>query len=317
MKTASPASWINRGFTAAEMLVATMLSAVAIGMGALTIYAVSNAQRQYDNIATVTVPTGALTNFYNSSGTSVSTFITPNFSAVAQAENMRQRFLEDVAQAVAVFPLSRASGTWNTLRPFDITSPAAGVVLDTPDAFRSYLLTLYTAASIYTSYRNFPSTQNSLTVYILGYSANASTIPILATYDLDVVPAQTSGVNMGYYVSVRRYVGNNLTNYYDCVFKLSGDGTDSWYPPVVAFERQSRKGVVEGSTTIDRFKIAEEKPFFLMWWPDPSRDTLRLPSGNTTSNFNPSFATTDPRKAYNHMAGRTAYMFAVPMFPSS
>jgi hypothetical protein len=315
MRTAPPSPSSNRGFTAAEMLVATMLSAVAIGIGATVIYAVSNAQRQYDNIATVTVPTGALPNFYNSSGTSVSTFITPNFSCVAQAENMRQRFMEDVSQAVAVFPLSRASGTWNTVRPYDMTSPAAGVVIDTPEAFRSYLLTLYTAASIFTSYRNYPSGQNSLSVYMLGYSANSATIPILAIYDLDVVTAQTSGVNMGYYVSVRRYVGNNMTNYYDCVFR-TGDATDSWYPPVVAFERQSRKGIVEGSP-IDIYKVAEEKPFFLMFWPDPSRDSLRLPTGNTTSSLNPSFAATDPRKAYNHMAGRTSFMFAVPMFPSS
>ncbi|MCE9520139.1 MAG: hypothetical protein K8R87_11385, partial [Verrucomicrobia bacterium] len=107
-----------------------------------------------------------------------------------------------------------------------------------------------------------------------------------------------------------------LTSYYDICFKLSGTGTDSWYPAVISFERQARKAVVEGSTSIDRFKIAREKPFSLIFWPDPSRSSLQLPNGNTTSSYNASFATTDPRKAYNHMAGRTAFMFAVPLFPA-
>jgi hypothetical protein len=122
---------------------------------------------------------------------------------------------------------------------------------------------------------------------------------------------------MGYYVSLKRFVGDTLTNYYDCIYQLAGDGTDSWYPPMVSFERQSRKAIVEGSTTIDRFKIAERKPFYLIFWPDPSQGTLALPTGNTLSSLNPGLSTTDPRAAYNHMAGRTAYMFAIPAFPSS
>lgn len=316
MKPRRIVSRFNRGFTAAEMLVATMVAAVVTGMAALVIYAVSNAQHQYDSIATVTLPSGALNNFYVTSGNDVTTFVAPNFSAVAQAENMRARFLADVAQAVAVFPLSRASGSWNTVRPYDLTAPAAGVVLDTPDAFRSYLLSLYAEASLFTSYRNVPTTQNSFSVYILGYSADSLTIPVTAIYDLDVVTASTGGTTFGYYVSLRRYVGATLTNYYDCVYPLSGDGTDSWYPPIVSFERQSRKGIVEGST-IDQYKVAEEKPFFLMFWPDPARNNLRLPSGNTTASLNPGLSSTDPRKTYNHMGGRTSFMFAVPMFPSS
>jgi hypothetical protein len=116
---------------------------------------------------------------------------------------------------------------------------------------------------------------------------------------------------------VRRYVNGALTAYYDCIFRLSGDGTDSWSPPVVSFERQVRKALTEGATTTDRFKVAEEKPFYFVFWPDPAADSLRLPAGNTLGSVNPTFATTDPRKAYNHMAGRTSFMFVVPLFPSS
>ena len=299
------------------MLVATMVAALVTGMAAVVCYAVTSAQHQYEQVATVTLPTGALSNFYVTSGTTVSTYMAPNFSCVAQAENMRARFNADVAQAIAVFPLARASGSYNTVRPFDLTAPAAGTLLDTPDAFRLYLLSHYTEASLFTSYRNYPSTQNSFTIYILGYSADQYTIPVTAIYDLDIVTASTNGVAMGNYVSMRRYVGATMTNYYDCVFPYSGDGTDSWYPPIVSFERQSRKAIAEGANTIDKYKVAEEKPFFLMFWPDPARNSLRLPTGNTTSSLNPGFAASDPRQAYNHMAGRTAFMFAVPMFPSS
>jgi hypothetical protein len=277
---------------------------------------VTSAQHQYDSVATVTLPSGALNNFYNTSGTSVSTFIAPNFSAVAQAENMRERFNADVAQAIAVFPLSRASGSYNTVRPFDITAPPSGTLLDTPEAFRLYLLSHYTEASVFSNYRNYPSTQNSFSIYILGYSADQYTIPITAIYDLDIVTASTNNTAMGNYVSMRRYVGSTMTNYYDCIFPYSGDGTDSWCPPIVSFERQCRKAVIEGANTIDKFKLGEEKAFFLMFWPDPARSNLRLPSGNTPT-VNPTFAAGDPRQAYNHMGGRTAFMFAVPMFPSS
>ena len=96
-----------------------------------------------------------------------------------------------------------------------------------------------------------------------------------------------------------------------------GSVFDIW----TSFESQSvrtgRKKVPEPIYSIDRFKIAEEKPFCLVFWPDPSRSSLKLPNGNTTGSYNASFASTDPRKAYNHMAGRTAFMFVVPLFPSS
>ncbi len=309
------------GFTAAEMLVASAIAGIVAGTAALTIYTVTLAQRQYSQIASFTLPNGALANFYpGRTGTSVNCAIAPNFGAVAQAESVREKFIFDVSQAIGVYCLARNSGNYNTIRPTGITSPPAGTNLDTPDAFRSYLGTLYSAApTTFVSFRNFPATAPCLSIYVLGYSNNAATIPVTAVYDLDVVSAKdpTSGVIIGNYVSVRRFVNGALTAYYDCCFKLFGDGTDSWYPAVVSFERQSRKALVEGSTSIDRFKIAKEKPFCLVFWPDPSRSSLKLPNGNTTASYNTSFTSTDPRKAYNHMAGRTAFMFVVPLFPST
>ena len=319
------------GFTAAEMLVATAIAAVVAGAAALTMYGVTISQRQYAQVTTVTLPAGALANFYPGwSGTTVngtlntnavSTVLAPNFGALARAESLRERFLFDVSQGVAVYCLARNTGNYNTIRPTSITAPPAGTTLDTADAFRIYLGTLYTAASTtFVSFRNFPSTAPCFSIYILAYSNNSTSIPVVAVYDMDVVTAKdpnATTTTVGNFVSVRRYVNGYLSAYYDCCFKLSGDGTDSWYPPIVAFERQSRKAVVEGSSSIDRFKVAEEKPFYFVFWPDPARDNLRLPSGNTTSSLNPGFTSTDPRKAYNHMAGRTSFMFTLPMFPSA
>lgn len=308
------------GFTAAEMLVATAIAGVVVGSAALVCSAVARAHRTYANVTTVTLPNNALANFYAQTGTTVSTYIAPNFGSVARAESLREKFNGDVAQAVAVYCLARNSGSYNTIRPTTIPSPPAGTNLDTPDAFRAYLATIYSGAtSTFVSYRNYPSSAPCFSIYLLGYSSNATTIPVLAVYDLDLVTAKdpnNSAVTVGNYVTLRRYVANTLTDYYDVIYPISGTGTDSWYPAIVSFERQSRKAINEG-TSIDRFKVAREKPFYFIFWPDPSRDSLKLPSGNTTSLLNPGFSSSDPRKAYNHMAGRTSYMFTVPLFPSA
>lgn len=312
----------NAGFTSVEMLMASAIAAVVVGIAALTAYAVSAAPRQYAQVVAVTLPNGAIANFYpGQTGTSMGTVVMPNFDAIARAEALREMFNADIAQSVAVFCLARNTGNYNTIRPGSIPSAPAGTVLDTPDAFRAYLGTLYTAApTTFVSFRNYPSSAPCFSIFMLGYSNNRAAMPLIALYDFDIVSAKDPNnplTTLGNYVALRRYVNGSLTSYFDGIYRLSGDGTDSWFPPIVSFERQNRKAVVEGATSIDRFKIAEEKPFYLVFWPDPARDSLRLPTGNATSNLNPSFAAGDPRKAYNHMAGRTSFMFAVPMFPSS
>ncbi len=312
----------NAGFTAAEMLLASALAAVVAGAAALTAYAISAAPRQYAQVVAVTLPNGAIANFYpGQTGTSIGTVVMPNFDAIGRAEALRERFNTDIAQSVAIYCLARNAGNYNTIRPGSIASPPAGTVLDTADSFRSYLGTLYSSASTtFVSFRNYPSSAPCFSIFMLGYSNNWSAMPLVALYDFDIVTAKdpnNSLTTLGNYVCLRRYVNGALTAYYDGIFPISGDGTDSWFPPIVSFERQNRKAVVEGATSIDRFKIAEEKPFYLVFWPDPARDSLRLPATNTTSNLNPSYGTGDPRKAYNHMAGRTSFMFTVPMFPSA
>ncbi len=329
-----------KGFTAAEMLVASAIAGVVIGVAALVIYAVNLGTKQYSNVVSVKLPTGALNNFYpanypSTSTTTESFLLAPNFSAAGQAENLRDRVEYDMREAVAIFPLARNMGVFNILRPTSIPAPPSTTTLDTPEAFRNYLLSVTataTGAARFTSYRNYPPlTVHCYSVFFLGYSGNTTTIPVLAVYDFDVVEARnpTTDALVGYYVTLRRYV-NATTSWsgqpsavYDVVFPLSKEGTDQWSPSIISFERQTRKVINEGSA-IDMFKIAQEKPFFLMFWPDPSQDSLRLPLGRTSESTkpsladpNPSISSSDPRKFYNHMGGRTSFMFTVPMFPST
>jgi hypothetical protein len=83
---------------------------------------------------------------------------------------------------------------------------------------------------------------------------------------------------------------------------------DGFTPLFITFERTARLALRETPATIERFKRASERPFYFVWWPDPTARHLG-PVPNT-------FATSDPRQAYNQMAGRTAFMFTVPMFPA-
>lgn len=323
---------LQAGFTAAEMLVATMIAAVVIGGAAMAYATFTRGQRQLTQIATVRLPNANIqNNFYGVNSVSITTYVAPNFGSVARAESMREKFVADVEQAVAVYCLYRTTNL-NTVRPATIASPPYGTVLDTPEAFRTYLATAITAsASIFLSYRNVPlsptitSALPNVSIFVLGYSANATTIPVLAVYDIDFAQATNpngTGTVVGTYASVRRYVSGTLTGYYDVIYPIVATGeTENWNPSVVAFERRSRMALVEGTALTsgpDRFKVAAEQPFYFIFWPDPSRETLALPRGALVSTvMNPTYASTDPRRAYNHMAGRTAYMFTVPLFPSS
>jgi hypothetical protein len=309
----------SRAFTAAEMLVATALGSMIVGAAALGYHTLVLAQRSYTSVTTVRIGSAAMKPFYGSTSNSITTFVAPNYGSVARAEALREKFIADTVSAIAVYCLPRATGTYNTIHPAAITSPGHGTAMDTPEAFRLYINTVVpNASAIFNqSFRNTAALP-CYTIFILGYSANPTTIPVIAVYDIDLITATDAAdfvTTVGTYASVRRYTAATLSAYYDILYK-TGNATQSFTPPVVAFERRTRKAIVEGSTTIDRFKVAAEQPFYFIFWPDPAREYLNLPLPNTVSSLNPSFATTDPRKAYNHMAGRTSYMFTVPMFPS-
>jgi hypothetical protein len=154
-------------------------------------------------------------------------------------------------------------------------------------------------------------------------------------YDIDI--DKVGNINSpdanppGFYASVKRWAGTetvqiaNLTDYYDVFYPASNHAfrapndsrapwpstTDQFAPLWVTFERRARKAVLEG-TPIDRFKVAKQMPFHMIWWPDPAARSLACERALEQ----PPDALL-PNAAYYHMAGRTSFMFTVPMFPSS
>jgi hypothetical protein len=245
--------------------------------------------------------------------------VAPNYGSAAKAEDLRERFMADIHTATAVFPLARTGV--NPFRPATIAfNPITETLPDTPKTFREMLIgkSLVTAA-VYQDKRNFDDTAPNCSIFVIGYSSDPASLTVTAVYDIDVDKITNP---KGFYASVKRYVATptsaaTLTAYYDIFYPaydatLWPTTTDKFAPLWVSFERQSRARFVpfEG-VDIERYKVAREQPFHLIWWPDPAAPTLGMYRASNTG-----FSSNDPRKVYNHMAGRTSYMFTVPAFPS-
>jgi hypothetical protein len=309
----------HRGFTTVELLLAMALGAAIIGAAAVAYGTISRNQPRGGNSAVVTLDSARLTNYYGLNQTTIQAAVAPNYGAVVRAEDMRERFTADVLSAVAVFPLSRT--VVNPYRPAQILfDPLVDTFPDTPLKFRDFLVTKGVVAStVFPQKRNYDDTANNCSIFILGYSDTPAYLTVTAIYDIDVDKVNSP---KGFYASVKRYAATPtsvaaLTAYYD-VFYPPYDGTlwpttaDKFAPLWVSFERQSRKNISPPeSSAIERFKVAREKPFHLIWWPDPAASTLGLYRAS-----NSAYAATDPRNVYNHMAGRTSFMFTVPEFPA-
>ncbi|HEY8899547.1 MAG TPA: hypothetical protein VIM61_03990, partial [Chthoniobacterales bacterium] len=258
----------------------------------------------------------ALSTFYGGSATTVNVYFAPSYGRAAQADVVRDQFVTDVQSAVAVFCLGR-----NAVNPFHgaaLSLPALiqGTSLDTPDAFRTLLATIVPAtASTFVAYRGASLATNA-SIFILAPAANSGVLSLFAIYDIDLTPTTSPA---GTYASVKRY-GTvtttasdgllGLTDYYDVFYPAPPAGTSVPFNPlVVAFERDSRAAIVEGNA-VDRLKIARERPFYFIWWPDPSAHTLE------SAIAAPPYTSNDPKASYAAMGGRTAFFFAVPMFPA-
>jgi hypothetical protein len=162
-------------------------------------------------------------------------------------------------------------------------------------------------------------------IFILGYSKTQGRLKVISVYDIDVIRFTDAANPQGFHASVKRYSDDPRGSTFPLAFSggyevffppslpnpnptnPSAWATDGFAPLFITFERSSRLSILEG-TGIDRFKVAAERPFYFIWWPDPGARHLG-PQPNT---LNPK----DPRQAYNHMAGRTAFMLTVPMFPA-
>ena len=317
------------GFTSVELLLVLALGAVVIG-GAVVTYGsiVSNQPRVS---AVINVPLGAtrMQHFYGISASTYGSSSAPQFGALSLAEELREQFLADVMGATAVYCLPRDEV--NTYKPSVIAyDPALDQELDTPQKFRAHLVaTSAVPATLYRDYRNplnnGVAVPENASIFVLGYSKFAGFLKVLSIYDIDVIRFTGATQPQGFHASVKRYADPPSDP--DPAALVYAGGYDVFYPPsvfnakrvtewakdgfaplFVTFERVERLALRETPTTIQRFKRASEMPFYFIWWPDPcARHLGPIP--------NP-LASSDPRQAYNHMAGRTSYMFTVPMFPA-
>jgi hypothetical protein len=321
------------GFSTLELLMVLALGAVVLS-GVMVTYGTMMAGRTNINeTVDVVLPAGLMANFYGASAPASRTIpVAPNYGAIARAEKLRDEFHRDVIGATSVFCLYRkASQVSNPLRfnwfPYNAATDGQ---IDSPRAFYDLLVRKYPAASGVFEVPANPGASNAVpaphaTIFLTGFSSNPALLGIVATYEIDVI-RMVSTRPWGFYASVRKYGfdPNNLSSqnsvfasgweiFYEPSMRVvtapSQFDNEGFSPLFVMFDRAVRRSVVEDSVLgQDRFKIAAEQPFYFIWWPDPAMQDLEsLPLSGQPR---------EARRAYNHMGGRTSFMFTTPMFPA-
>lgn len=294
------------------MLVAISLCAVFMGAATLVFGSITANSKRLSSLVEVTIGEAAKENFYGQSGETVRVYQAPNYGKASFALLFLEHLRDDFRDATIVHCLPRSLA--NTVRPEflryeagDVGSTRPAPRLDTPEAFRRFLLTVESdAAAIYDSeIRNLPSPERpNTTLYLLAPSEDPGSLRVLAVYEIDFVPVSSPA---GTYASARRYKNGTLTHYYD-IFYEGGPGSLP-IPSFVAFETTSRAAVAEG-TAIDRFKIADWSPFYFVWLPDPAINPHKI------ANASPVAAASSPRSAYEHLGPRSSLSLVAPIFPN-
>lgn len=294
----------SAAFTVVEVIATISLSAVFLTSAALVYQNITANARSLASLEPITLDTATFQNLLGVEQATLSVYSAPNHGRGAFAGNLAEMFLDDVAVASAVYCLGRDG--LNALRPTTIAYPAGSGPLDTPERFLAHLVAQYGAAqtSQFVSYRGRSMAQD-LTIMLLQPSASATQLRLLSIYEMDVVPV----TDLGNYVAVRRYVDGALTSYYDVLFP-TGTG-NAFTPAAVHFYRRALARF-ETDAAVSKYMIAEEHPFYLIWWPDPAARTLEAPVDPPV----PTVANTNAVWDYYRMGGRTRFFFAVPAFPS-
>jgi len=292
----------RRAFSFVEVLIAIAVAAAVITAAALVYQAISASGNRLATYGAVTIGATANQAFYGQSNAAINTFYGPNFGRLALAEQMRDGLYRDLQRASAVFCLGRTG--LGGFRPTSITIDAGidARQLATPEAFRAYLAASVPAtASMFTAYRGV-STSSNFSIFVIAPSGSATNLSVQSVYEMDLLNTTSPE---GVYASVRRYEGGMMTAFYDVFY--AGEG-QTFGPPLANFERRARQATIE-TDAIDAFKRAANRPFYFVWWPDPSLPRLDVgPSSGAT--------TTDPRSYYDAMGGQTSLFFVLPMFPS-
>ncbi|SKA92107.1 hypothetical protein SAMN02745166_01842 [Prosthecobacter debontii] len=320
------------GYSSIELLTVLALSAIVIGGMVVSYGTLVRSQPQVASVVEVPLANSRLTNFYGTSSSSYKdTPVAPSYGSLARAEMLREQFYHDVLSATAVYCLPRNND--NTWKPAYISyDPEVDDELDTPQKFREHIIRVAgVSASLYLDFRNPGVTSTALatnaSIFILSFSAQAKKMRVQAIYDIDVIRFSTGGTQpLGFHASVKRFTDpyplpTNTTynlvpaGHYSVFYPPANPAArvatdfakDGFTPLFVTFERHTRLAQRE-STAIDRFKLAAERPFYFIWWPDPAARHLGEQANTAAASL--------PQQAYNHMAGRTSFMFTVPMFPT-
>jgi hypothetical protein len=289
------------GFTFVELLVAASIAAITLTAAAVAYSTISSRAHWTGGAIDVTLPTGASLNFYGFTNSAVSVNTAPNLGELARSEYMREMLEEDLRYGVAVFCLARNDRSG--YRPSTITPGVGfdGRSIVQPNAFRGII---GSSSNQFTAYTGAATNLTNTSLFIMERSTNASAMNVRAVYESDFVPT-TSPV--GVYATVRRYVAGGLTAYYHVFYP--GTNTFNFGPPVVFFDRAAMPAT--GTVTIDRYRQAQNMPFYLLFWPDPT-----TPRFWETNSIMSAPASSSPRAGYSQMADRTSYYFVIPAFPA-
>ncbi|MEO0447433.1 MAG: hypothetical protein AAF191_15275 [Verrucomicrobiota bacterium] len=289
-------------FSVLEVLVAISLSTVFFTAATMVYQNVTYHSNPLGTIETVDLGKTTLENLYGISEASIRVYSAPSYGRATFAAHLADTFQDDVASASAVFVLGRNNRSG--YRPTTIPYPSGSRRLDAPWQFRAHIVSV--APSETGSFVSYSAVnkQPNLSIFLLQPHDKNTELNVLAIYELDVIPV----TGKGNYVTVRRYIGNSLSAYYDVLYPT---GTGSAFSPnAVHFFRKGLAPIKSGTDL--KFSLAEEMPFYFVWWPDPAARTLESPTDPPT----PAVPTGSALLDYYKMGGRTQFFFTVPAFPS-
>lgn len=296
-------------FSLAELLVAAAIGVVVISAVAIGLAVISGASTRGGRID-VQLPGATHAAFYGAEAGYITMWPNPNYAEAAKARLLRDKLMEDVSVATAVFVLGRSGQ--GGVRPGKVVLQNAGLDFRdyaTPDAFREFLIENDVAEA-----ENFSEDQNgrletpNATIFVVGGLTSQSMempdgeeneLEMVAIYELDFVATSNPA---GVYASVRRYHPANSevpTDFYHSFYPNEDNGAGGFRPVAVHFGRQAAGGV---------YDIAPNHPFTFVWWPDPLVSKL----GGAAV---PAEGGLPLRSAYANMGGRTSLFSVLPHFP--
>jgi type II secretory pathway pseudopilin PulG len=306
-----------RAFTLVELLVTISIAALVITSAILALGALQRARETANLVAVVDIGSGLALSFYDLGQSTIQTWNAPSFGRRALADEMRDVFLDDVAQSTAVFALAREAHA--SLRPNTLAVPIPAP--RTPDEFRAALVAAEASAdTVFSTLTTVLRRSNSSdpipvnsSIFLIGPSSPGS-LNIRAIYEIDFVEIEESSNNpvAGIYATARRYVSGSLTFFYDVFYPADevvtgnaglAETRNAPFSPVARYFSDT-----EGSLWFETGR--RPRAFYFFWWPDPGAGRL---NGEI---FAQSLATGDPRQDYPNMGRRTAFFLAVPQFPS-